>query len=212
MSNKVKNIVDLLPEGLSKEAINEIASLVNTVIEEEVDTQVKDLNSKVFAYLRIHIDEVKEHALKELHEENETYRNAKLFEELKTFMTLEMSKEDEDSAVSKVVQESTQTQEEVDVLVEELNKSLSENDKLETTLTAISSNVESLKKEKELLERKVVSLTESLDEAQEEPFKSSEKAVVIAENITQQQRTLSADNEFLTKDVMKFMPFNSTKE
>ena len=124
MSNKVKNIADLLPEGLSKEAINEIASLVNTVIEEEVDTQVKDLNSKVFAYLRIHIDEVKEHALKELHEENETYRNAKLFEELKTFMTLEMSKEDEDSAVSKVVQESTQTQEEVDVLVEELNLSL----------------------------------------------------------------------------------------
>ena len=124
MSNKVKNIADLLPEGLSKEAINEIASLVNTVIEEEVDTQVKDLNSKVFAYLRIHIDEVKEHALKELHEENETYRNAKLFEELKTFMTLEMSKEDEDSAVSNVVQESTQTQEEVDVLVEELNLSL----------------------------------------------------------------------------------------
>ena len=51
---------------------------------------------------------------------------------------------------------------------------------------------------------------ETLEEAREKPFKSSEKALVITENVDKKTRTEEGVlyNNFLTPEVMKFMPSN----
>jgi len=208
---KVKTIADLLPEGLEESTVTEIAKLVDSIIEEEVSERMSLLEGKVHAYFRTHIDDLKDHALRELEEENDTFRNARLFEELRSFMSIELSQGDEDSAVASMSKDINEAEEELSVMGEELNKSLVENEKLENTLKIISAknellseSMKNLENEKESLKE---SLEESLEEAKEVPFKSSEKAVVIAENIAHQRTPISDDNEFLTKDMMKFMPF-----
>jgi len=206
--DKVKTIADLLPEGLEESTVTEIAQLVDSVIEEEVSERTSLLENKVHAYLRTHIDQLKDHALIELEEENDTFKNARLFEELRAFMSLELSQGDDDNAVASMAKDMNEAKEELAVMGEELNKSLTENEKLENTLKIISAKKELLDESIKQLENEKTSLEESLEEAKEVPFKSSEQAVVIAENIGSPQRTpVSDDNEFLTKDMMHFMPF-----
>jgi len=58
MSNeKVQNIAELLPEGLTEATLNEIAELVNSVINEQVEEQSRMLEAKVQAFLRMKIDD-----------------------------------------------------------------------------------------------------------------------------------------------------------
>ena len=59
MNKTMKNIVDLLPEGLSEDSVTQIASLVNDVIVEEVESRVNALETKVKGFLRLKIDELK---------------------------------------------------------------------------------------------------------------------------------------------------------
>ena len=92
--NKFDDISKLLPEGLTEETVSEIANLVGEVISEEVANKVKDLENKVHGFLRMKIDEVKDHAIAELEQENETYKNARIFESLKALMALELNGSD----------------------------------------------------------------------------------------------------------------------
>ena len=203
MSENIKSIADLLPEGLSEESVGEIAALVDSVIAEEVEGRIRTLDAKVSAYLRYHIDEVKEHALRELEEESEVFRNSRLFEELRTFMSIELSQDDEESVVRGAVAEKEQTEEELAVLAEELNKSLVDNEKLENSVKVLSDRNSILEETLGEKDKEIVSLEEEKDE----PFKSSEKALVIAENMAQSKRTAPSElNEFLTEDMLKYMP------
>ena len=97
---EIKSIAELLPEGLSEETVTQIAELVDSVIKEEVNERVKLLEAKVKGFLRMEIQSIKEHALKELQEESEVYRNAQLFESIKSLMALELSEKDENNEVS----------------------------------------------------------------------------------------------------------------
>ena len=202
MTNKFDNITELLPEGLTEATVSQIAELVDSVISEQVEEKVKELEAKVQGFLRLRVDEVKDHAMKELELENDTYKNAKLFESIKTLMAIELGSNDEDSAVSKMSGENVQLEEEVDVLTEELKAALTENSNLETTIYALSGKIDNL----EETERKLQGKVEYLEEAKEKPFKSSEKAVVISENNDEPRRI--SENEFLSEDIMKYMPFN----
>ena len=175
MTNKFDNITELLPEGLTEATVSQIAELVDSVISEQVEEKVKELEAKVQGFLRLRVDEVKDHAMKELELENDTYKNAKLFESIKTLMAIELGSNDEDSAVGKISGENVQLEEEVDVLTEELKAALTENSNLETTIYALSGKIDNL----EETERKLQGKVEYLEEAKEKPFKSSEKAVVI---------------------------------
>ena len=202
MPNKFDNITELLPEGLTEATVSQIAELVDSVISEQVEEKVKELEAKVQGFLRLRVDEVKDHAMKELELENDTYKNAKLFESIKTLMAIELGSNDEDSAVGKISGENVQLEEEVDVLTEELKAALTENSNLETTIYALSGKIDNL----EETERKLQGKVEYLEEAKEKPFKSSEKAVVISENNDEPRRI--SENEFLSEDIMKYMPFN----
>ncbi len=203
----MNNIVDLLPEGLSEESIEQIASLVNDIIVEEVEDRIKNLENKVKSFMRLKIDEMKDHALIELQHDNELVRNAHLFESIKALMAVELSEADDDRAINHMLKEHEEISEERDVLIEELNKSLTTNEELEQLIRTLSGRLDTLEEERVSLVEDIVRLEESA----ERPFKSSEKAQVIAENIAVQKKPAYASNEFLTEEVMAFMPFN-TKE
>tara|TARA_R110002020_G_scaffold147612_1_gene323085 strand:- start:298 stop:930 length:633 start_codon:yes stop_codon:yes gene_type:complete len=207
--NKFDDISQLLPEGLTEETVTEIASLVNDVISEEVENKVKDLENKVHGFLRMKIDEVKDHAISELENENETYKNARIFESLKALMALELNSKDDDTAVSQMRNEFEEIQEENGVLIRELNGALTECSKMENTLKVLSEKVELLEDERMDLQEAVVALEESTVL----PFESTERAVVISEQNDFEVADTTNDgprlqnNEFINEDMMAFMPF-----
>jgi len=212
-NDKIKQtlpIAELLPEGLSEAAVTEIATLVNTVISEQVETKVSQLEAKVKGFIRTRVDELKDQAIRELHEEDETIRNAGLFESVKTLMSLELKKVDEDNAISDLVLEQKEYEAEVEVLTDELRKSFEENEKLNTSLNAISNKVDKLTEDKASL----LEAVDILEESKEKPFKSSEKAVIIAEDVDKREapkRVAQELNDLLTPEVMKFMPQSNNK-
>jgi hypothetical protein len=207
MNKTMKNIVDLLPEGLSEDSVTQIASLVNDVIVEEVESRVNTLETKVKGFLRLKIDELKEHALVELRHDSEFVKNAHLFESIKSLMAVELTEQDDERAINTMLREHEEISDEREVLIQELNKSLALNEELEQLLGTLSGKMDSLEEEKERLVENVT----RLEESNEQPFKSSEKAQVIAENIAAQKKPAHSNNEFLTDEVMAFMPFNTNR-
>ena len=140
MSN-VKNIADILPEGLNESTVNEIFKMVDSVITEQVEEKISLLEAKVNAYLRTKVDQLKEQALAELSEENEVFRNARLFESVRTLMALELNNEDDGNALSEMTQNVGEIQEEFDVLTQQLNSVVTENEKLQNTIKVLDSKV-----------------------------------------------------------------------
>ena len=207
--SKFDSISELLPEGLTEDTVEEIAALVSSVISEEVEDKIKNLENKVHGFLRLKIEEVKSHALAELEQENEIFKNARIFESLKALMALELNTSDEDNAISQTRREFNEVQEENNVLVSELDSALIENSKLENTLRVLSEKVELLEDEKDTLQESVVELEESA----RLPFESNERAVVISEQVDVDQEEMmervveSRGNEFLNEEMMAFMPF-----
>jgi predicted nuclease with TOPRIM domain len=203
-------IAELLPEGLSEAAVSEIAMLVNSVITEQVDEKIRGLEAKVQGFIRARVDTLKDQAVRELQEENETMRNASLFESVKTLMALELRKDDEDNAISDLVQEQQEFEAEVDILTEELRKSFEENQKLATSVNALSTKVGKLEEDKVTL----LEAVDVLEESKDLPFKSSEKAVIIAEDVDKKEESRvqpQSVNDLLTPEVMKFMPHSNLK-
>jgi chromosome segregation ATPase len=201
---EIKSIAELLPEGLSEETVTQIAELVDSVIKEEVNERVKLLEAKVKGFLRMEIQSIKEHALKELQEESEVYRNAQLFESIKSLMALELSEKDENNAISEVVREQSEVEEENAVLVEELNSASKQIDQLERTIKLLSKKNKALEEQTIQLESEV----NELNEMNDLEFKSSEKAVMIAEEMknTPVKKESKVNNQFLTESVMALMP------
>jgi len=206
--SKFDSISQLLPEGLTEETVSEIANLVGEVISEEVENKVKDLENKVHGFLRMKIDEVKDHALSELEQENDTFKNARIFESLKSLMALELNAGDEATAIGQTKKEFDEIQEENDVLIRELDSALVECSKLENTLRVLSEKNEMLEEEKHGLQEAVVSLEESAKLS----FESNEKAVMISDDVDSEiieDNTVETQlrNEFINEDMMAFMPF-----
>ena len=209
----VKNIAAILPEGLDESTVNEIFTMVDSVINEQVGEKIKLLEARVNAYLRTKVDQLKEQALNELAEENEVFRNARLFESVRTLMALELNNNDDETALSEMTSQLGETQEEFDVLVEQFNNAVEENEKLQNTIKVLDNKVTMTEsKVEELNDEKVQLLNEveNLEASKEEAFASSEKAVVIsnADKEINEERTYG--NEFLTDEVMKFMPFTQS--
>lgn len=208
MQNKLTNIVGLLPEGLDESTVEKIFSLVDSTINSQVEERVNLLEAKVNAFLRTKIDQLKEQAIAELSEENETFRNAKLFESVRSLMTLELNKNDDENLVNEVSEVNTQLDEENEVLASQLNKLIEENEKLHSTIKVLTNKVNlsetkinKLEKGKMLLEEEIDNLQATIDE----PFASSEKAVMISEaNGKHENKT---GNPFLNSEaMMRLMP------
>lgn len=207
-TDSVLPIAELLPEGLSEAAITEIATLVNSVITEQVEEKTQILEARVKGFLRLRVDELKEQAMRELQQDEDFVRSANLFESIKSLMSIELGKDDQDNAVSDLIKEQTEFEEEVTILTEELRRSYGETEKLELLNKNLSKKIDKLAEDREVL----LDTVETLQESQELPFKSSEKAVIIGEDVDavvdDSQQGVVNHNGFLTPEVMKFMPSN----
>ena len=212
MSN-IKNISDILPEGLDESTVEAIFALVDSTINEQVAENIGLLEAKVNAYLRTKVDQLKEQALTELSEESEVFRNARLFESVRTLMALELNSDDEEGALSEMTSQHGELQEEFDVLTEQVNLLVRENEKLQGTVKVLGDKVAITENTVEDLEGQKLQLleeVENLEAASEEKFNSSERAVVVSradQEINEERASYS--NEFLNDEVMKFMPFSS---
>ena len=209
MTNKIESLASLLPENLSEEALNEIATIVDSVITEQVNERVQDLEDKVYSFLRLKMDSIKEQAMRELEAEDDTFKNAKSFEYLKSLMAIELSEGDNESAVALMSQEAEEIAEENQLILHELNEALIENAKLENTIKVYNDKLALIEEQNETLQESV----QHLEGVVEKPFKSNERALVISEEVDSESTTVETqnDNEFLTEDVMAYMPFNETR-
>jgi chromosome segregation ATPase len=214
MSN-LKNIADILPEGLDESTVQAVFELVDSTINEQVAEKVGLLEAKVNAYLRTKVDRLKEQALAELSEESEVFRNARLFESVRTLMALELNGADEDNALSEMTSQHGELQEEFDVLTDQVNTLVVENEKLQGTIKVLNDKVSISEETVDELEGHKAQLLEEVENlvaARDEAFASSEQAVVVSQaDVEINESKTQTGNEFLTDEVMKFMPFSSQK-
>jgi len=212
MSN-LKNIADILPDGLDESTVQAVFELVDSTINEQVAEKVGLLEAKVNAYLRTKVDRLKEQALAELSEESEVFRNARLFESVRTLMALELNNSDDENALSEMTSQHGELQEEFDVLTNQLNALVVENEKLQGTVKVLNDKVSLQENAVEELEGHKVQLLEEVENlvaARDEAFASSEQAVVVSQaDVEINESKTHTGNEFLTDEVMKFMPFSS---
>tara|TARA_R110000737_G_scaffold353055_1_gene401955 strand:- start:165 stop:809 length:645 start_codon:yes stop_codon:yes gene_type:complete len=208
---KITDINELLPDGLSEDTVEKIFSLVDSTINEQVEKQATILEARVNAYLRNKIDQIKEQAMVELAEESDLFRNAQLFESVRTLMSFELNKDDDATVVAGVTSELSELQEEFDVLLSQVTTLVEANDNLELTVTAlqvkeqnISEEYNTLSEDKLLLAEQVVELEAALLEE----FESSEKAVVIskADAPINEESEVVNNNSFLNAEVLHLMP------
>lgn len=194
MSTHIDKIVQALPEGLTESGIEEVASLLDEVVEERVNEEVKLIESKVKAFLRTKLDELKESAIRELESEDKMVRAYKVFEAVKTIVAAEIDSDDVDSAVKAYEKENMDLQNELRAAHDQLEESMKSVNLLESKLD---------KQESELS-----LLSEALEDEKEKaeiPFKSSESAVMITnESHGDQSLPHSAvENFFLNEDVIR---------
>ena len=187
MTKNIDDIVKLLPKGLSKTGINEIASLIDSVIEDRVSEEVKLLESKVRAFLRTKLEDLREIAEAEFVANDDTAQAMQVYEAIKTLVAADVESSNVDSVI---------------------NSYEDENEKLANTVEELNSTLANYVGENKVLKGKVSSLNESnnsLTEQAKLPFKSSESAFVINnENsgvkVTDPEEN---DNMFLTEEVIR---------
>jgi len=185
MKNKIEQIAELLPDGLSETGLQEVMELVENAVQERLAEEVKLMEAKVSGFLRTKIDELKEVAQQELESNDEVLRGYRMFENIRALVANDIETSDVDSVVAKKDKTIEDLEESLNSLNEKYKSSLHEN-------TMLSDKVSSLNEE-----------NEQLAESAKLPFKSSESAVVIT-NETDSSRPSpeAANNIFLTEDVI----------
>ena len=202
---KIQDITQLLPEGITEETINEIAGVMQDLIEQRVQEEVGELSNKVFAYLSMKRQQIQEAALEELHESNDVYRDAQRFRELMGFMSVEFRPEYIDSESERRLSQASELQEDNEVLARELSESLREQDRLAKTIQLLESKVSKREREIESLNESVQTLAE---EKEAMLFESTEQAVVVTNNVDEEvedEQLESMGNQFLTEEMLKLM-------
>ena len=211
MTKSMDKIADLLPEGLDEGTLVKIADLVNNKISEEVESRVNDLSIKVNAFIRGQIDSLKEQAMKELELENNTFRNAQLFENMKSMFVTELTPEDEINATNLMALEAQNLENQKTVLVSELDRQLQENVKLKNMVSVQNKKLrrleESLEEQKRMLEEETSArdamLSDSALVVSVENFQRKGKEIQ-PKNPTPANK-VGARNQFLTEDILNLM-------
>jgi uncharacterized protein YihD (DUF1040 family) len=203
--NKINDIAELLPEGITEETIVEIAGVMQELIEQRVQEEVGELTDKVFAYLSMKRQQIQEAALEELHESNDVYRDAQKFRELMGFMAVQHRPEYVDAESERRLSEASELVQDNEVLARELSESLKEQDRLAKTIQLLESKVSKREREIESLNESVQSLSE---EKEAMLFESTEQAVVVTNNVDEEvedDQLESIGNQFLTEEMLKLM-------
>ena len=201
----LEQLAELLPDSLTPELVEEIAGVLQDVINEKIEDEVANLNLKVRAFLRSRMDNIQEAALAELDESNEVYRNACLMNGIKSLLTFEVDREDFNHAAKEVSEETQGVEESNQLLAEELSVAIKTNTSLETV-------VENLQAKLASLETQVTSLEEANEELEAQfdtEVESSDRAIVHSLNEDGEPKKedpiVRSGNEFLTPEMMSLM-------
>jgi len=170
------SVAQYLPEGLDEQTLDKVSELVAVTVQQRVQEQVEDLSMKVQSFIRGNIEKLKEQALKELELENETFRNAQMFETVRSMFVLENTSQDEVNGMNALASLGEQQEEKNEALLRQVNKLLKENVSLKRK--AKVSNDKSTMLEEALVTVKQEVETISEDSAAER--KLSDSALVIS--------------------------------
>lgn len=206
-TNPLEQIAKLLPEGLTESMIESIATLVHQKIEEEVNAKTEALTVKVKAFLRAQIDSLKEQAIRELELENDTFRNAQLFESVKALFSTELNSEDEDNAINILSAEHQVASGKLEVLASELDNALKENVQLKNMVRIVSGKNEKLSEsisyyKQNLAEsraERAMRLSDTAEVVSKETFQRQGKKLEERKEVARHD----GGNQFLTEDVLK---------
>ena len=206
MSDKVTDIADLLPEGMSQELISEIATVMQHVISDRIDEEMDILTNKVHAFLRHQMDTIQEAALDELSESHEIYRDAQALKDIKTVLAFEIEREDLTNITEQINEDVEKVNDDNDLLTRELSETIRENTRLGRVISNLEEKMSLIYDEKEYLQESIVALEEEVSS----DFESTEKAIVITENVDAPVENITPPpmegNPFLTDEVMAYMP------
>jgi len=206
MSDKVKDIADLLPEGMSQELISEIAKVMQDVISERIDEEMNVLSTKVHGFLRHQMDTIQEAALDELSESHEIYRDAQALKDIKTVLAFEIERDDLNHVTEQINEDVEKVQDDNDLLARELSETIRENTRLGRVISNLEEKMSLIIEEKEYLQESLVALEEEVGS----DFESTERAIVITENVDAPVKDSPnhnyEGNPFLTDEVMAYMP------
>lgn len=172
------SVAQYLPEGLDEDTLQKVSELVAVIIEQRVEERVEDLTTKVQSFIRGNIEKLKEQAIKELELQNETFRNAQMFETVRSMFSLENTNQDELNGMEALASLGEQQEEKNFALLRQVDKLLKENVGLKRKSKI--SNDKNIKLEEALTEVKtqVIDLKESTSAER----RLSDTAIVISEN------------------------------
>lgn len=172
------SVAQYLPEGLDEDTLQKVSELVAVIIEQRVEERVEDLTTKVQSFIRGNIEKLKEQAIKELELQNETFRNAQMFETVRSMFSLENTNQDELNGMEALASLGEQQEEKNFALLRQVDKLLKENVGLKRKSKI--SNDKNIKLEEALTEVKtqVIDLKESTSAER----RLSDTALVISED------------------------------
>ena len=172
------SVAQYLPEGLDEDTLQKVSELVAVIIEQRVEERVEDLTTKVQSFIRGNIEKLKEQAIKELELQNETFRNAQMFETVRSMFSLENTNQDELNGMEALASLGEQQEEKNLALLRQVDKLLKENVGLKRKSKI--SNDKNIKLEEALTE--VKTQVTDLKESASAERKLSDTALVISEN------------------------------
>jgi len=172
------SVAQYLPEGLDEQTLDKVSELIAVTVQQRVQEKVEDLSMKVQSFIRGNIEKLKEQALKELELENETFRNAQMFETVRSMFVLENTSQDEVNGMNALASLGEQQEEKNEALLRQVNKLLKENVGLKRK--AKVSNDKSIMLEEALVT--VKDEMETITETSAAERKLSDSALVISED------------------------------
>ncbi len=172
------SVAEYLPEGLDESTLEKVSELVAVIIEQRVEEQVGDLSTKVQSFIRGNIEKLKEQALKELELENETFRNAQMFETVRSMFALENTNQDEVNGMEVLASLGEQQEEKNQALLRQVDKLLKENVNLKRQSKVANDKNQKLEEALQTVQSEM----ESLQESSEAERQLSDSALVISED------------------------------
>lgn len=176
--NILDSVAEYLPEGLDESTLEKVSELVAVIIEQRVEEQVSDLSTKVQSFIRGNIEKLKEQALKELELENDTFRNAQMFETVRSMFALENNNQDELHGMEVLASLGEQQEEKNQALLRQVDKLLKENVNLKRKSKVATDKSIKLEETMQAVQSELVNLQESSNAER----RLSETALVISED------------------------------
>ena len=172
------SVAHYLPEGLDEDTLSKVSELVSVIIENRVEERVSDLTTKVNSFIRGNIEKLKEQAIKELELENEVFRNAQMFETVRSMFALETNNQDELNGMEVLASLGEQQEEKNQALLKQVDKLLKENISLKRQSKDANDKNNKLEEALESVKSEITSLQESASAER----KLSDQALVVSED------------------------------